>query len=76
MEGESPAPGAVPGPEQGQREQSAGGPALLLQASVLEQDSEQRLQVSHIVAGKTLGPSAPQDVKGEVKDTSTQWNPG
>ena len=52
--------------------------ALLLQASVLEQDSEQqRLQVSHIVAGKTPGPSAPQDVrKGEVTDTSTQWNPG
>ena len=52
--------------------------ALLLQASVLERDSEQqRLQVSHVVVGKTLGPSAPQGVrKGEVTDTSTQWNPG
>ena len=47
--------------------------ALLLQASVLERDSEQqRLQVSHVIAG----PSAPQGVrKGEVTDTSTQWNP-
>ena len=51
--------------------------ALLLQASVLERDSEQqRLQVSHVVAGKTPGPSAPQGVsKSEVTDTSTQWNP-
>lgn len=57
---------------------SEGGAALLFyRPPFWSRDSEQqRLGESHR-GGKTLGPSAPQDVrKGEVKDTSTQWNPG